>query len=71
MFKNIVLAFDGSEYSDKALQYAKSITERYEATLWLVHVFHNPSDLLGYTDYEKLYSSRKSSAQAVLDKARQ
>ena len=71
MFKNIVLAFDGSEYSNKALQCAKSITERYEATLWLVHVFRNTSDLLGYTDYEKLYASRKSAAQAVLDKALQ
>ena len=71
MFKNIVLAFDGSEYSNKALQCAKSITERFEATLWLVHVFRNPSDLLGYTNYEKLYASRKSAAQAVLDKALQ
>ena len=71
MFKNIVLAFDGSEYSNKALQCAKSISERFEATLWLVHVFRNPSDLLGYTDYEKLYARRKSAAQAVLDDARQ
>jgi len=71
MFKNIVLAFDGSEYSNKALQCARSITERFEATLWLVHVFPNPSDLLGYTDYEKLYASRKSAAQNILDDARQ
>jgi nucleotide-binding universal stress UspA family protein len=71
MFKNIVLAFDGSKFSNKALQCAKSISERFEATLWLVHVFRNPSDLLGYTDYEKLYARRKSAAQAVLDDARQ
>jgi nucleotide-binding universal stress UspA family protein len=71
MFENIVLAFDGSDYSNKALQYAKSMTERFEATLWLVHVFRNPSDFLGYTDYEKLYARRKSAAQAVLDDARQ
>jgi nucleotide-binding universal stress UspA family protein len=71
MFKNIVLAFDGSDYSNKALQYAKSMTERFEATLWLVHVFRNPSDFRGYTDYEKLYARRKSAAQAVLDDAKQ
>ena len=53
MFTNIVLAYDGSEYSQKALQRARVIAERFEATLWLVHVFRNPSDLLGYTDYEK------------------
>ena len=71
MFKNIVLAFDGSDYSNKALESAKSLTERFEATLWLVHVFRNPSDFLGYTDYEKLYARRKSAAQAVLDDALQ
>ncbi|MEE9536080.1 MAG: universal stress protein [Desulfobacterales bacterium] len=71
MFKNIVLAFDGSEYSHKALRCAKSLAERFEANLWLVHVFSNPSDLLGYTDYEKLFAKRKSAAQAVLDDARQ
>jgi nucleotide-binding universal stress UspA family protein len=71
MFTNIVLAYDGSEYSQRALQRAKAIAERFEATLWLVHVFRNPSDLLGYTDYEKLFAKRKSAAQAVLDDARQ
>ena len=71
MFKNIVLAYDGSECSHKALQRAEAIAERFEATLWLVHVFRNPSDFLGYTDYEKLFSRRKSAAQAVLDDARQ
>ncbi|MBW2436272.1 MAG: universal stress protein, partial [Deltaproteobacteria bacterium] len=69
MFNNIVLAYDGSEYSEKALQRAKVIAERFESTLWLVHVFRNPSDLLGYTDFEKLFSKRKSAAQVVLDEA--
>lgn len=70
MFKNIVIAFDGSDYSVRALQRAKAIAECFEATLWLVHVFRNPSDLLGYADYEKLYAKRKGAAQAVLDDAR-
>jgi len=70
MFKNIVLAFDGSECSIKALRCAKIMADRFEATLWLVHVFRNPSDLLGYSDYEKLFSRRRSAAQAVLDDAR-
>ncbi len=70
MFKNIVLAFDGSDCSHKALGCAKAMAEHFEATLWLVHVFRNPSDLLGYADYEKLFAKRKSAAQAVLDDAR-
>jgi len=70
MFKNIILAFDGSEYSQRALEHAKSMTERYEANLWLVHVFSHTSDLLGYEDFEKLYAKRKSAGQAILDKAK-
>ena len=71
MFKNIVLAFDGSEYSYRALKCAKSLSERFEAKLWLVHVFSYPPDLLGYADYEKLFAKRKGAAQAILDDARQ
>ena len=70
MFKNIVLAVDGSEYSHRALAYAKSLAESYEASLWLVHVFSHTSDLLGYQDFEKLYAKRKSAGQAILDDAR-
>jgi nucleotide-binding universal stress UspA family protein len=71
VLKNIVLAFDGSEYSNRALQYAKSFAERFEATLWLVHIFTHTSDLLGYEDYEKFYSKRKASGQTLLDQALQ
>jgi nucleotide-binding universal stress UspA family protein len=71
MFKNIVIALDGSDYSHKALSCAKSIAERFEANLWLVHAFSTPSDYRAYTDYEKLFARRKAAAQAVLDDARQ
>ena len=69
MFKKIVLAVDGSEYSHRASMYAKSLAERYEADLFLIHVFSHTSDLLGYQDFEKLYSKRKSAGQAILDDA--
>jgi nucleotide-binding universal stress UspA family protein len=71
VLKNILLAFDGSEYSNRALQYAKTLAERFEATLWLVHIFTHTSDLLGYEDYEKFYSKRKAGGQALLDEALQ
>ena len=70
MFNNILLAVDGSEYSHRAIEYARSLTERYEANLWIVHVFSHTSDLLGYQDFEKLYAKRKSAGQAVLDSAK-
>ena len=36
MFKNIVLAVDGSEYSHRAGKYAKSLAERYGANFFLI-----------------------------------
>ncbi len=71
MLKNIVLAFDGSENSIKALEYAKALAERFEAVLWLVHIFPHTSDFLGYEDFEKLVAKRKCAGQAVLDDAQQ
>ena len=71
MFKNILLAFDGSECSNKALVYAGNLAGQYGAALWLVHVFPHTSDLLGYEDFEKLYAKRKSAGQAVVDEALQ
>ena len=69
MFKTILLAVDGSEYSNKALTYAADMAETYRATLWLVHVFPHTSDLLGYDDFEKLYAKRKCAGQSILDAA--
>ncbi len=38
MFKNIVWATDGSEHSDRALQYAKELAMRDDANLHVLHV---------------------------------
>ena len=69
MFKNILIAVDGSDYSNKALAYARDMARTYRATLWLVHVFAHPSDLLGYDDFEKLFAKRKCAGQLVMDAA--
>lgn len=70
MYKNIVVAIDGSEHSHRALEHAKTLVDRFGSTLWLVHIFPHTSDLLGYEDFEKLFSKRKSAGQAVIDEAR-
>ena len=69
MFKNILIAVDGSDDSNKALTYAKNMAATYSATLRLVHVLAHTSDLLGYDDFEKLYAKRKHAGQTVLDDA--
>ena len=65
------MAVDGSEYSHRAAEYAKPLTESHKANLLLVHVFAHTSYLLGYEDFEKLFSKRKSAGQAILDKAKE
>lgn len=69
MFKNILLAYDGSDCSNKAMVYASNLAEQYGAALWLVHVFPHTSDMLGYEDFEKLFAKRKGAAQTVVDEA--
>lgn len=71
MFKNILLAFDGSDCSNRALKYASNMAQQYGAALWLIHVFPHTSDLLGYEDFEKLFAKRKSAGQAIVDQALQ
>lgn len=70
MYKNIMVAVDGSEYSLRALDHAKALAAKFGAVLWLVHIFPHTSDLLGYEDFEKLFARRKSAGQVILDAAR-
>lgn len=71
MFKNIVIAVDGSDHSYRALPYAKGLAEQCGAALWLIHAFPHTSDLLGYDEYEKLVGRREAAGQKILDEARQ
>ena len=71
MFKEIIVAVDGSDHSYKALEYAKGLAEQYGATLRLVHAFPHTSDLLGYDEYENLVARRESAGQLIIDKAQQ
>ncbi|MCB0209002.1 MAG: universal stress protein [Anaerolineae bacterium] len=71
MFKEILVAIDGSQHSHKALDYAKGLAERYSATLRLVHAFPHTSDFLGYDEYESLIARRENTGQLILNEARQ
>lgn len=71
MFKRIIVAVDGSDHSDKALEYAKGLAETFGSKLWLVHAFPRTSDLIGYDEYEHLIARREGAGQAILNKARE
>lgn len=42
-FKNIVVAFDGSKDSERAVQVACSVSAKYGSKVTVVHVYHSPS----------------------------
>ena len=71
MFKQVVVAIDGSEHSFRALEYAKHVAEYEGASLWLVHAFPHTSDLRGHDSYDRLISERTKTGQVVLDEARE
>lgn len=71
MFKRIIVPVDGSEHSHRAITCAKEMADKFGATLWLVHAFPQTSDLLGYSEYEKLIARRESTGQEILDQARE
>ena len=71
MFKEIIVAIDGSDHSHKAMDYAKGLAKQYGATLRLVHAFPHTSDLLGYDNYEQLVARRENVGQTILDQARE
>jgi len=73
-FGKIIVAFDGSKDSTKAVRLAASLASRFGSSLVLVHVY--PSPAIGFSaasgmpipDYGDLEDAAKASGQAVLSK---
>jgi nucleotide-binding universal stress UspA family protein len=42
LIKKILVAIDGSEHADKALNFALDLAERYSAAITLINVFQAP-----------------------------
>jgi len=70
MFNRIIVAIDGSEHSNRAVSCARELTERFGASLWLIHAYPQTSDLRSYEQFGKLIARRKQSGQSILDEAR-
>lgn len=59
----ILVAVDGSKYSDKAFEYAISIIQNYKQQLLIVHVIENLGNI-GYSNLNQL----KQDSQIILHK---
>ena len=76
-FGRILVAFDGSKDSQKAMGLACSLALKFGSELTVVHVFSSPSVGYGATsgmpvpDYKILEDSKKAAAKEVLSKGLQ
>lgn len=76
-FGKIVVAFDGSTDSAKAVRLAASLASKYGSSITLVHVY--PSPAIGFSaasgmpipDYGDLEDAAKSSGKSILSKGLQ
>ena len=77
MFKNILVAIDGSEHSKKALEFACDLTNNYAACLTILHVAYNTAQshtmVLGASamSYRENQKELDQMAQVVIDEARE
>ncbi|WP_027878053.1 universal stress protein [Meiothermus cerbereus] len=69
MFKNILLAFDGSEHAQKAALLAADLARQYRASLCLVHTYDSVPDYLGEPFLQEAISKRTEAADRVVAQA--
>jgi nucleotide-binding universal stress UspA family protein len=67
--KEFLVAIDGSEGSDAAIDEALELAQDIGVHLTFAFVRRPPSSLLGYPYYERLLSSELATARATLDAA--
>lgn len=69
MFRNILLAFDGSAHAQKAAQIAADLARQYRASLCLVHTYDPIPDYLGEPFLQEAISRRTEAADRVVAQA--
>lgn len=69
MFKNILLAFDGSTHAQKAARLAADLARQYQAALCVVHTYDPVPDYLGEPYLQEVISRRTEAADRVMEQA--
>lgn len=67
MYKQILVAVDSSEYSERALAHAETLARAFDAQLSLVHVFPSLTTKVGSSDYDIVLDERKEAGRQVLE----
>lgn len=68
MYQRILVAVDGSDGSAAALNQAENLARTFGSRLLLLHAYHDPSDIVGSSDYSIALAKRMKKGQEVLDR---
>jgi len=70
IFSRILVCYDGSKYSDKALRHACSLAKQYGSDLTLIHVIEKTkkSDILAGNEYTQILRKYAKSSLAKAQK---
>lgn len=70
-FKKILCPTDFSEYSEKALSYAKVLAKTFNAKIYIMHIIFEPAEFTGFyvphISFDKIKTEIKSAAQKLMD----
>jgi len=69
MFKNILVAVDGSEHGEKAAQVAGSLARSMHADLWVVIAYDAIPKYLGQPNLDEVITARLTEAESILKTA--
>lgn len=73
-FKNLLVAYDDSEYSKKALETVKELSEKFEVTVTLLHAYEPLYAAYGYhmspSISEEIRNTMHEQSTAMLDAAK-
>jgi len=67
MFSKIMFATDGSQHSDRALKVVTDVAKKYNAPIFVVHVYPAVSDVLGAPVYDELVAHRVAAGNQIID----
>jgi len=70
-FNKILCPIDFSEYSEKAVIYAKELAKTFNSKLYIIHIIYEPAEFTGFyvphISFDKIKSEIKSGAQKLMD----
>ena len=70
MYEHILVAVDGSEHAEKALEQAARLAQAFQSRITLLHAYPSSVDIVGSSDYTSVLARRTEKGQEVLDEMR-